>query len=248
MSHTDSISAFEATSFMNKFKDLWNTGQQATLHFETKAGEAWATISVALGSFPNNVPEKKSVKPSQHCRRERRHAARAAEEVVKADTALLPPCVAEEAVSERTNSDVVNTVASNHYDPAKPTEAEQVSLEGNSQYITDEIELTEISTIKVEKEFAEDDLIKIEGEFKNPKFKPWTKVNPEEDVKIMWDAIKKESDIKGIEEIGEASATFEHCFEFWGTWRVKKPGITLKYLENSENWTQGIKITKVKHS
>ena len=64
----------------------------------------------------------------------------------------------------------------------------------------------------------------------------------------MWEAIKKESDMKGIEEIGEASATFEHCFEFWGTWRVKKPGITLKYLENSENWTQGIKITKVKHS
>ena len=33
--------------------------------------------------------------------------------------------------------------------------------------------------IKVEKECAEDDLIKIEGELKNPKFKPWTKVNPE---------------------------------------------------------------------
>ena len=28
----------------------------------------------------------------------------------------------------------------------------------------------------------------------------------------------------------------------------KKPGITLTYLENSENWTQGIKITKVVHA
>ena len=111
--------------------------------------------------------------------------------------------------------DVVNTLASNHDDPAKPTE--QVSLEGNSQNIMDELELFEISAIKVEKECAENDLIKIEGEFKNPKFKPWTKVNPEEDVKIMWEAIKNESDKKGIEEIGEASATFEHCLEFWGT-------------------------------
>ena len=92
-------------------------------------------------------------------------------------------------------------------------------------------------SINVLKECAEDDLIKIEGKFKNPKFKPWTKVNPEEEVKIMWEAIKNDSEMKGIEEIGEASATFEHCFEFWGTWRVMKPGLTLKYLEHSENWT-----------
>ena len=49
MSHTNRISAFESTSFINKFKDLWNAGQQATLHFETKAAQALNTISVALG-------------------------------------------------------------------------------------------------------------------------------------------------------------------------------------------------------
>ena len=64
----------------------------------------------------------------------------------------------------------------------------------------------------------------------------------------MWEAIRNESDKKGIEEIGEASASFEHCFEFWGTWRVKKPGITLKYLENSKNWSKGIKITQIKQA
>ena len=154
----------------------------------------------------------------------------AAEEVVQA----APTCVAEEAVSERSNSDVVNNEASN-------------LLEGNPKFIKDEIKLTEMS-IDIEKECAEDDRIKIEGKFKNPKFRPWTKVNPEEEVKIMWEAIKNDSKLKGIEEIGEASATFEHCFEFWGTWRVMKPGLTLKYLENSENWTQGINITKVEHA
>ena len=146
MSHTNRISAFEATSFINKFKDLWNAGQQATLHFETKAGEAWATISVALGSFPNDVPEKKYVKPSQHRRRERRHAARAAEEVVQA----APPCVAEEAVSERIISDVVNNEASNNEFISKPSKAGQVPLEGNPQFIKDEIELTKMS-INIEK-------------------------------------------------------------------------------------------------
>ena len=42
---------------MNKFEKLWNAGQQATFHFETKSWEA--KIIFALGSLPNNVPEKK---------------------------------------------------------------------------------------------------------------------------------------------------------------------------------------------
>ena len=45
---------------------------------------------------------------------------------------------------------------------------------------------------------AIDDLVQIEGEFKNPKLKPWTHINPEEEVKIMWDVIKNERDMKGI--------------------------------------------------
>ena len=54
MSPTDSgLSAFEATSFMHKFKYLWNAGHEATLHFETQAGQAWATLRVALGHHPH---------------------------------------------------------------------------------------------------------------------------------------------------------------------------------------------------
>ena len=125
---------------MNKSKDLWNAGQQETFHFETKAGEAWATISVALGSFPNNVPEKKFVKPSQHCWPERRPAARAADEGVIAAS----PFVVEEADSERINSDIVNNETSNQDYPSKPTEVDQVLLEVNWQFIKDEMELIEI--------------------------------------------------------------------------------------------------------
>ena len=122
-------------------------------------------------------------------------------------------------------------------------------IEKKIEDIDDEIELTEISVKAeetAEEECVVDQMIKIEGEFKNPNLKPWTKFDPEEEVKLMWDIIKKESKNKGIEEMGDASATFEHCFEFWGTWKIRKPGMKLKYLQNSENWTKGFKITEVR--
>ena len=87
---------------------------------------------------------------------------------------------------------------------------------------------------------------KIEGEYKNAKLKPWTKIEPNKVIKALWNDIKTVNDEKGIEEIGEGSTYFEHCFEFWGTWRVKKESITEDFLKNSENWPQGVKITKVK--
>ena len=96
----------------------------------------------------------------------------------------------------------------------------------------DEIELEQISS-KDNDEAKVNALFKIEGEYKNPKFKPWTTVEPEKEFKTLWEQIKKDNEIKGIEEIGEGSATFEHCFEFWGTWRIKKPGLTIKSLENN---------------
>ena len=71
-------------------------------------------------------------------------------------------------------------------------------------------------------------------------------MNPEKEVKMMWDILKRESETKGIEEIGKASAIFEHCFEFWGTWRVKKPGLTVKQVSYSDNWPNGVKIIDAK--
>ena len=109
----------------------------------------------------------------------------------------------------------------------------------------DEIELSEIPK-RAQNEAFVDELFKIEGEYKDPKFKPWTNVEPEKHVKILWDMLEADNKAKGIEEIGEGSTCFEHCFEFWGTWKVKKEGITVDFLKNSENWPKGIKITEVK--
>ena len=89
------------------------------------------------------------------------------------------------------------------------------------------------------------DLFKIEGEYKNPKFQSWTKVEPNVEVKTLWEKLTNDNKIKGIEEIGEGSTCFEHCFEFWGTWKIQKEGITEEFLKNSENWPKGVKITKV---
>ena len=74
----------------------------------------------------------------------------------------------------------------------------------------------------------------------------WMNVEPEKHVKTLWDILEADNALKGIEEIGEGSTCFEHCFKVWGIWKVKKKGITLDFLKNSANWPKGIKITEVK--
>lgn len=108
----------------------------------------------------------------------------------------------------------------------------------------DEIELTEIPTQAIEP--TKKDLFNIVGEYKNPKFKPWSTVEPEKDVKTLWELLKRDNTEKGIEEIGEGSTCFEHCFEFWGKWKINNPEITSDFLKNSENWPKGVKIIEVK--
>ena len=67
-------------------------------------------------------------------------------------------------------------------------------------------------------------------------------MDPNEDVKILWE---KTNDEIGILEIGDGSTCFEHCFEFWGTWKVK-PEMDERFLSNSKIWPKGIKIVDVK--
>ena len=106
---------------------------------------------------------------------------------------------------------------------------------------------SDLSNIKeVQQEAHVDDMFKILGEFKNPNFQPWNKVEPDKEVKILWEILTRDNKAKGIEEIGEGSTCFEHCFEFWGTWKLKREGITLDFLKNSENWPKGVKIREVK--
>ena len=105
----------------------------------------------------------------------------------------------------------------------------------------DEIELSDLKN-----QALEHDLFKVKGEYKNPTFKPFATVEPQKEIKTLWENLKNDNEIKGIEEIGDGSTCFEHIFEFWGTWKIKKPGINKEYLEDSKNWPKGIQIIEVK--
>ena len=57
-------------------------------------------------------------------------------------------------------------------------------------------------------------MFKIVGKYKDPKAKPWTEVNPEKERIQLWDLIKQNDKIKGMEEIGDGSSYFENPIEF----------------------------------
>ena len=215
---------------VKNFKQLLKSGRSAHLDVDCHAGQAWIGLHVRIGHVHDHEHGPRTRNgPSRQRRCIRRAAARqqAAEEAS-----------AVSSNAEKATTDIVLT---------KNLDVTEEVTETKIEEINDEIELTEIS-VKGEEECVVDNMVKIEGVFKNPNIKPWTKLDPEKEVKLMWNLIKYESEKIGIEGIGEASATFEHCFEFWGTWKIKKPGLKLKYLQNSENWSKGIRITEVKHA
>ena len=70
----------EMNSFVGKFESLWKSGRDASLMFETHAGQACVTLRLGLGEHPHKQYQeqklKKKVSPSQQRRRDRRAAAR----------------------------------------------------------------------------------------------------------------------------------------------------------------------------
>ena len=109
----------------------------------------------------------------------------------------------------------------------------------------DEITLTEMPD--TEKEVTENEIINIVGEYKNPQFKPWSVVNPEEEVKNLWKNIEEANKIIGIKEIGEGSTCFEHCYEFWGSWKIETGSkLTTEVLKSPNSWPEGTRIRDLK--
>ena len=78
----------EFHSFVGKFVSLWQNGIEASLHVDSKAGEATVSLQVGLGHaqpLQEQQPLPKS-RPSRLRRRQRRAEARkTAEEVAKSD-------------------------------------------------------------------------------------------------------------------------------------------------------------------
>ena len=197
-------------------------GEWVSLSLETREGKDNVTFSInrnPAGLPARNAGSKKWKTPSQL----RRDQKRKQEYLSKKEASLDE---SKNLVKEKRNESDVGEVKST------------LSVEPK-----DEIMLTEMET----EDKPETNLFKVVGEFKNPKFKPFAIVEPEREVKALWELLKQDNETKEMEEIGEGSTCFEHHYEFWGTWRVK-PGTSQEFLEESGNWPKGVKIIEVKQA
>ena len=232
--------AGEVDSFITKFKSLCKAGRNANLNIEVNAGKAQVTLCVLdLEVLQGPLPPKRSRNgPAQQRRRERRAANRklAEEASVEAQITSDVEKEAEKAVTEEVivpDATVTNS----------PNEMSAKGATGKVGDIVDEF--CPNKDYNQSKIVSKSNLYHVMGEYRNPTFRPWSKVNPEEENKKLWEAIKKDNIEKGIIEIGDGSTCFEHWYEFWGTWKVN-PEIDEEFLSDNKNWPKGVKIVEVK--
>ena len=96
-------------SFVGKFVSLWQSGHNASLHVETKAGEAFVKLHVGLGQPlpPHQSPHHlKPSRPSRIRCRERRAAAHAENDAAQEATAAVK-AAAQVATKEDTTAEQV---------------------------------------------------------------------------------------------------------------------------------------------
>ena len=87
----------ELNSFIRKFSTLWAAGSNASLVFESVAGQAFVTLRLGLGEYSStlrdtaNGVKKKRMSPSKLRRRDRRAAERIAAETSKIEAEKPTP-------------------------------------------------------------------------------------------------------------------------------------------------------------
>ena len=260
----------ELDSFVVKLKNLWSAGRNAKLSVETVAGKATVTLSVVDLDVPPHVQllhqqRRPRNGPAQQRRRVRRAAAQQTAGALAGEAGEAPIEVAvsktdelvavEAAIVENVSEGNINTTRSteqvfsgkdNVNAVSDPPEKEGFTESAKCEEVDDEFCSNEVFAAKQPSSESTPLLYKIVGEYRNPKMKPWQKLDPAEDLKILWEMIKSDNKEKGIFEIGDGSTCTEYCLEFWGTWKPMKPGIDQHFLEDSVNWPKGIKILEVK--
>jgi hypothetical protein len=149
----------ELNSFLGKFVNLWQSGMEATLRIDSKAGQATINLEVGLGQAPQ--PEQHPIckyGPSRLRRRERRADARKLAEEVTEDTA-------EQAATSNTSEKTTSTAE----------EAEELRVE-KAQAEADKVKAVETTEVpakdaseKVDDEFCSNESF---GEGHSPTTKP----------------------------------------------------------------------------
>ena len=119
----------ELNSFVSKFNSLWATGSNASLTFESNAGQAYVTLRLCLGEHPRKLDDpatgvlKKHLSPSKLRRRERRAAERLSAENIKSADVIEKSDIVEKAgsdsitIANSVKDDVTETMNTmNYYD------------------------------------------------------------------------------------------------------------------------------------
>ena len=214
------MATVEIDSFVLKLKILWKA---ANLSNDANAGKVALTLRVGHLEESDHVPDAQHQRfrrsrngPAQQRRREGRAAAREspAVEAVEgkaADEDNLLNHRAVEASGEHASEEDSGEFASEEDSDKGVGDLKLVSAEEDTderlnkeEEIKDEICHDEIYNMKDINRF------KIRGEYRNPSFKPWDKVDPNVDLKVLWDNLKVDNEAKGIKEIGDGSTSFEH--------------------------------------
>ena len=116
----------EIDSFVNKFKSLWLSGQEAKLQIDSKNGEAWLNLSLGLKCppppsspswHPSPCPRSFRNTPSQQRRRNRRQAERET-------TAAEATCVVKDVAAKNLATEEVAVEAAIETDSEKDTKVQ----------------------------------------------------------------------------------------------------------------------------
>ena len=143
----------ELHSFVGKFVTLWQRGLDATLHVETKSGNAFINLQVGLGEAPPLFQHhlRRQPTPSQVRRHQRRAEARqqsAAEQATAAKALAAEAPAVEATAAESPVSEETEQVSDANEQNSEAVEAVAVSME-------QEVETADVVVDKVNEESKE---------------------------------------------------------------------------------------------
>jgi hypothetical protein len=147
----------EVDTFIQKFRDLWQSGLDAHLDLDTHAGQAWVGLRVRLGHAPGplhhqvqpNIQRKSRNSPSRQRRRAKRASARQNEEAAKEATEV--ESIQNESKAGEARTIIVDNESENVEDAIAEIVASEVEM-NNTDVVETTGEVPAAENAQVEKE------------------------------------------------------------------------------------------------
>ena len=130
----------EIDTFISKFKQLWQSGLDAHLDLDTRAGQAWVGLRVQLGQAPGPLHQQNFHQPPRNSpSRQLRRARRAAERQEKDDKAVINIKATEKGAAESPNNIHENVVVETTLDDNEDKSVAEDAIENTrNSAVTDE--------------------------------------------------------------------------------------------------------------